>query len=52
MYQRFYIALPDQLLCFIAVVTGTADTELDAFFIDNLYDVVLFKLSFNGCDAD
>lgn len=43
MYQRLLIPATDQLPCFRTVVTYASDSQLDAFLVDDLDDIVFSK---------
>ena len=52
MYQRFFIPAADQFSCFRTVVTCASDSQLDAFLVDNLDDIVFLEVADDPGDAD
>lgn len=52
MYQRLLIPATDQLPCFRTVVTYASDSQLDAFLVDDLDDIVFFEIACDPSHAD
>ena len=48
MYQRLLIPATDQLPCFRTVVTYASDSQLDAFLVDDLDDIVFLISTGSG----